>query len=355
MIIGATPDDQTRAAAAEAFGQRFIRHPDAKALIEEKFGESAYPNRILMADLPEDSTMIPNPINQVPGFKVEHHHFVPGFPDMAWPMVEWVLDTYYSHLKNDTPNVEWRWDILGTPESVLLPMMNELLDTFKDVSLSSLPSTVKRGDLIDFGLKGAEADVSKAAKWLEGQEYGNRIQISNTVIKNLSIAFPELTEEGIQGLAEENMQWYGCALIDFFFASQKRLRKVLEVRGTEHIEQAKQDNQNVMILLAHILDWIIAKSRCRHASMVVARDEGMRKLVKSMAPDRLMVFLPDEDLGLNNSVFVPFFSEQKSTLTTTARLAKMGKAVALPTFAYYDKNKEKYITQISKPLENYPC
>lgn len=167
--IGATPDDQTRAAVAEAFGQKYIRHPEAKALIEEEFGESAYPNRILMADLPEKATMIPNPINQVPGFKVEHHHFVPGFPDMAWPMVEWVLDTYYSHLKNDTPSVEWRWDILGTPESVLLPMMNELLEQFEEVKLSSLPSTVKRGDLIDFGLKGPEKEVTKAAKWLEEQ------------------------------------------------------------------------------------------------------------------------------------------------------------------------------------------
>ncbi|MEB8431628.1 molybdopterin-binding protein [Cocleimonas sp. KMM 6892] len=165
--IGATPDDQTRAAASEAFNQKFIRHPEAKALIEDKFGESAYPSRILMADLPEHATMIPNPVNQVPGFKIEHHHFVPGFPDMAWPMVEWVLDTYYAHLKNDTPNVEWRWDILGTPESVLLPMMNELLKEFEAVNLSSLPSTVRRGDLIDFGLKGPEEDVTKAAKWLE--------------------------------------------------------------------------------------------------------------------------------------------------------------------------------------------
>jgi len=174
--IGATPDDQTRAAAAEAFDQNFIRHPDAKALIEEKFGESAYPNRILMADLPEQSTMIPNPINQVPGFKIEHHHFVPGFPDMAWPMVEWVLDTHYSYLRNHTPNIEWRWDILGTPESTLLPMMNDLLEEFEDVKLSSLPSTVKRGDLIDFGLKGPEKEVARAAKWLEKQLQGMAIE-----------------------------------------------------------------------------------------------------------------------------------------------------------------------------------
>jgi molybdopterin-biosynthesis enzyme MoeA-like protein len=120
-----------------------------------------------MADLPVHAELIPNPINQVPGFKLNHHHFVPGFPDMAWPMVEWVLDTHYSHLFNKTPNIEWRWDILGVPESSLLNMMNELLETFTEVGLSSLPSTVKRGDLIDFGLKGPQKDVEKAAKWLE--------------------------------------------------------------------------------------------------------------------------------------------------------------------------------------------
>ena len=165
--IGATPDDQTRAAAAEAFGLEIERHPQAQKLLEDKFGESAYPNRILMADLPAHAELIPNPINQVPGFKLNHHHFVPGFPDMAWPMVEWVLDTHYSHLFNKTPNIEWRWDILGVPESSLLNMMNELLETFAEVGLSSLPSTVKRGDLIDFGLKGPQKDVEKAAKWLE--------------------------------------------------------------------------------------------------------------------------------------------------------------------------------------------
>lgn len=165
--IGATPDDVTRLSAAKAFGVEFTRHPEAQSIIEKQFGDKAYPNRILMSDLPEGAKLIPNPINQVPGFKVKHHHFVPGFPNMAWPMLEWVLDTHYVHLHNENPNVEWRWDIRGVAESSLLDMMNELLDIFRQVGLSSLPSTTKRGDLIDFGLKGPQEDVEKAAQWLE--------------------------------------------------------------------------------------------------------------------------------------------------------------------------------------------
>ena len=165
--IGATPDDQTRAAAAEAFDEKFICHPEAKAMLVEKFGDEVYPHRILMAELAENAELIPNPINQVPGFKLAHHHFVPGFPNMSWPMIEWVLDTHYSHLFNEHPDVEWRWNLTGVPESSLLPMMNEILDTYDGVGVSSLPSTKSRGNLIDFGLKGPEAEVTKAAKWME--------------------------------------------------------------------------------------------------------------------------------------------------------------------------------------------
>ena len=174
--IGATPDDQTRAAAAEAFGEKFICHPEAKALLVEKFGESVYPHRILMAELAENAQLIPNPVNQVPGFKLENHHFVPGFPNMAWPMVEWVLDTHYSHLFNETPDVEWRWNVTGVPESSLVNMMNEILATFEGVGISSLPSTKDRGKLIDFGLKGPESEVEKASKWLENYFTTNEIE-----------------------------------------------------------------------------------------------------------------------------------------------------------------------------------
>lgn len=176
--IGATPDDQTRAAAAAAFDENFICHPEAKAMLLEKFGESTYPHRILMAELAENAELIPNPINQVPGFKLSNHHFVPGFPNMAWPMIEWVLDTHYSHLINENPDIERRWDVINVPESSLLPMMNHILDTYEGVGVSSLPSTKSRGQLIDFGLKGPEAEVAKAEQWMVNYFTENNIENS---------------------------------------------------------------------------------------------------------------------------------------------------------------------------------
>lgn len=172
--IGATPDDLTRQAAAAASGRRLLRHPQAVALIEGRFGEGAYPNRIRMGELPDGSILLPNPVNQMPGFKLGHHHFVPGFPDMAWPMVEWALDTFYAHHFDTTPPVEQRWLLREVLESELIPMMEELLRTFPTVRLSSLPSTTIRRQ-IDFGLKGKASAVQPAADWFAARMQADNI------------------------------------------------------------------------------------------------------------------------------------------------------------------------------------
>ena len=164
--IGATPDDLTRQAAAAASGHELTRHPEAVALIEQRFGAEAYPNRIRMAELPEGASLLPNPVNQIPGFRLQQHHFVPGFPDMAWPMIEWALDEYYRNQFDSAPILEKRWILREVKESELIPMMELLLQTFPAVRLSSLPSTRERNK-IDFGLKGKAEALQPAGDWLE--------------------------------------------------------------------------------------------------------------------------------------------------------------------------------------------
>jgi molybdopterin-biosynthesis enzyme MoeA-like protein len=134
--IGATPDDHTRACAAAALDRDLVRHPDAKALLEAKFGAEAYPNRILMADLPAGCALIPNPINRIPGFSLHDHWFLPGFPQMAWPMAAWVLDRHYGVSEKAG---ELALVVLDVPESRLIPVMVELGERFPDLKLFSLP------------------------------------------------------------------------------------------------------------------------------------------------------------------------------------------------------------------------
>ena len=170
--IGATPDDCTRQAAARGFGVPIRRHAQAEAILLSQYGDAALPNRVLMADFPEGAGLIPNPVNNVAGFFFGHCHFVPGFPEMAWPMLEWVLDVRYSQLHNTRPPVEFRLRVVGTSgEGDLLPLMQDTLRRWPAIKLSSLPSRglPDRPRHIEFGFKGQYEDAAAAyAHFLAG-------------------------------------------------------------------------------------------------------------------------------------------------------------------------------------------
>lgn len=168
--IGATPDDHTRQCAAEAAGVPLYRHPEAVAEIEARFGAEAYPRRILMADLPQGSRIIPNPFNRIPGFSLHHHHFLPGFPQMAWPMMDWVLDTLYPEIRNQAPETEAVITVLDAMESPLLDLMNEFVRLYPDLRFSSLPHIGEGGERkVEFGLQGARPRVAEAMAWLKSE------------------------------------------------------------------------------------------------------------------------------------------------------------------------------------------
>lgn len=170
--IGATPDDCTRQAAARAFERPIELHPQAAALIVAEYGERARPNRLLMAEFPRDAELIPNPVNRVAGFSVGHCYFVPGFPEMAWPMLEWALDGPLKFLHRAEPAQEYRLRAVGSSgEGDLLPLMEETLRRFPGVKLSSLP--FRGSDAaprhIEFGIKGAPAEAARAFLWFREQ------------------------------------------------------------------------------------------------------------------------------------------------------------------------------------------
>lgn len=159
--IGATPDDRTRQTVALINDVPLYPHPQAVAEIEAQFGETAYPNRILMAEIPKGSEIIPNPVNRVPGFSFKHHHFMPGFPQMAWPMMEWVLDTYYPDLQNLRPQTERIIYVTQGRESDLLHAMQDIVMQYPQVLLSSLPHLGEQPH-IEFSLRGEADAVEKA-------------------------------------------------------------------------------------------------------------------------------------------------------------------------------------------------
>ena len=152
--VGATPDDHTRQAAAAALGVPLERHPDAIAALEAQFGADAYPHRVLMAEFPAGAAIIPNPVNRVASFSIRDHHFFPGFPQMAWPMLDWVLATR-PPARTALPRGERAIVVHGAGESQLLPLMNDCVARFPQLKLFSLPSFLPEGGRrIELGFRG---------------------------------------------------------------------------------------------------------------------------------------------------------------------------------------------------------
>jgi molybdopterin-biosynthesis enzyme MoeA-like protein len=157
--IGATPDDNTRQVAADVFGRKLEVDAAALGLIEAEFGDAAYPNRVRMACLPEGCVLIPNPCNRVPGFTLQEHHFLPGFPQMAWPMLEWVLVRYYPVLEELC--VERSVRVLDVRESDLLELMEWLSRHHAEADLFSLPRLDEKTS-VEIGFRGRQAAVNAA-------------------------------------------------------------------------------------------------------------------------------------------------------------------------------------------------
>ncbi len=211
--IGATPDDHTRQCAAKALGVELALHPQAEALIRERMQDIAKEqglvyeadrpdniHRLNMGVFPVGATIIPNPYNKIAGFSIlngserggvkiersdgppqaartpsggrEPHevgerggvHFLPGFPVMAWPMMEWVLDTHYKHLHQTSAWVEKSIVVFGGMEATLTPLMEALERDFAGIKVFSLPSVdhPQFGRHIELGVKGSPSQVAVA-------------------------------------------------------------------------------------------------------------------------------------------------------------------------------------------------
>ena len=160
--IGATPDDHTRQCAADAAGVALALHPDAETEIRARFGTEITPQRLKMGEFPIGSRIIPNPYNRIPGFSVGHHHFLPGFPQMAWPMMAWVLDNQYREQFAAGSVVEAAIIVRGAGESMLIDLMNSCLARYPKLKVFSLPHMSDNDRYVELGVRGDAASVPVA-------------------------------------------------------------------------------------------------------------------------------------------------------------------------------------------------
>ena len=189
--IGATPDDHTRQAVADALGTDLVLHPGARdeiAQVAAKRGlrDLATPEGrqvLAMGEFPRGARLVPNPYNRIPGFAVARHYFLPGFPVMAWPMIEWVLETDFRAHFHSAPQTECSLLVFAMPESAVTPLMQEIEARFTGVRTFSLPSVGDGADgrparrHIELGVKGPPVLTEQAFEFMRTQLQSRGAQI----------------------------------------------------------------------------------------------------------------------------------------------------------------------------------
>jgi molybdopterin-biosynthesis enzyme MoeA-like protein len=172
--IGVTPDDHTRQAAAAAAGVPLTLHPEAETEIRRRMaetGQEVTPARLELGTFPAGSRIIPNPFNRIPGFSFKDHHFVPGFPQMAWPMIEWVLDSQYRDRFHQRREAEAAIIVWNGHEGLLLDLMISIEARYPGLKVFSLPAVRSEtvAAHIELGVRGIPEQVGPAMAEIEAE------------------------------------------------------------------------------------------------------------------------------------------------------------------------------------------
>ncbi|AGF49379.1 lysophospholipid acyltransferase family protein [Candidatus Kinetoplastidibacterium galati] len=210
-----------------------------------------------------------------------------------------------------------------------------------------------------------------------------RVEIAR---KNLSACFPDLNKKTIKKLLLEHCNAIAISVIDrsiLWYGDQERIKSIVSIENVSIIQDLIDSKKKVMVLMPHLLgmdaagtilslnlktmaciyrpssdhelNYFVKKGRSRfNQTILIANKNNIRKMIKHFSEYRPVVYLPDMDFGLKQSIFVPFFGVQTSTLTTTAIIAKKWDITVVPMVPYIDTKTGKYKVIIMNPLDNFP-
>jgi len=205
------------------------------------------------------------------------------------------------------------------------------------------------------------------------------------VQRNLELCFPELNPKQREQLAKENFASTGIAVFEMaisWFWPLSRLRKLGRIEGLEHLKQAQQQGQGVILMAAHfttleigaallggqhsidgmyrthknpLFDWLQRNGRERHNAQSLAIErEDVRGALRLLRQGRALWYAPDQDYGRKHSLFVPLFGVTAATVTATSSFARLGKARVLPFTQERLEGGSGYRLVVHPPFEDFP-
>lgn len=201
--------------------------------------------------------------------------------------------------------------------------------------------------------------------------------------RNIELCFSSLSDDEKNHLLKRHIDALGKTFFEIgiaWFWSKKRLRKLVSYEGLEHLKQAHENKQGVLLMTIHsthmeltaaflniqhsidgtyrkhfnpVYDFIQKSRRERfNKDTLTIERKDVRGMIKSLRKGRALWHAPDQDYGIKHGIFLPFFGVNAACLTTTTPLTQLGNAIVIPAVSV--RNHDGYYLNIFPPLENFP-
>ena len=200
---------------------------------------------------------------------------------------------------------------------------------------------------------------------------------------NLKLCFPEMSDDARKKLVRAHFKMFMRGLIErsiLWWSSAERINSLIRVEGVEHFEAIK--DKPSILLTPHFVgmdaggQWIaqhtdtvcmyanqknryltelLLKKRARFRNQhLYSRQEGLRPILKGMRKGMPFVYPPDQDQGVKDGAFIPFFGVPAATMTSLPRIAQMTGAKVVPSITRLLPGGEGYVLTFYPAWENYP-
>ncbi len=209
----------------------------------------------------------------------------------------------------------------------------------------------------------------------------SRRQITLT---NLRLCFPDYSEAKRKQIARRHFRLLVCSVLSIgpiWWGSTKRVKRIVSINGEEHLDKAKQDGHNIILLAPHfvaldaggialsveyhmtsmyqtnknaLFDALSISQRGRFNIEMFDRKAPLTSLIRQIRSGKPFYYLPDQNAGAKHGLFVPFFGNPASTFPAMGKMASAGKAIVIPCSSQILPWGQGIKTQLHPPLENYP-
>ncbi len=200
---------------------------------------------------------------------------------------------------------------------------------------------------------------------------------------NLSLCFPELSEAQRTLMVRDHFKMFARGLIErtiLWWSSGTRILGLIRVEGVEHFNAVK--GKPVILLVPHFVgmdvggQWVaqhtdtvcmyanqknlyltelLLKKRARFGNQLLySRQQGLRPILKGMRKGMPFVYPPDQDQGVKDGAFIPFFGVPAATMTSVPRIAQMTGAAVVPCITRLLPGAAGYVLTFYPAWENYP-